>query len=112
MMTMMLEVVIRVMTMSAVVMKMTTTMMIDLVIGVMTEMTIMMMMEMVSGRMAVIMMMEMVIGMMTVMKVTDDCCDHQGGQYVLTLCDWYVASISVMFLAIAETLVLGWVYGT
>ncbi|XP_076445863.1 sodium- and chloride-dependent glycine transporter 1-like [Babylonia areolata] len=36
----------------------------------------------------------------------------QGGQFVMQLCDWYVAVISVMLLAVAEVLVLGWVYGT
>nr|KAG5698953.1 hypothetical protein BaRGS_024874 [Batillaria attramentaria] len=36
----------------------------------------------------------------------------QGGLHVLSLCDWYVASISVMLLAVGETLVLAWIYGT
>ncbi|XP_076451670.1 sodium- and chloride-dependent glycine transporter 2-like isoform X2 [Babylonia areolata] len=36
----------------------------------------------------------------------------QGGQYVLKLCDWYVAAVSVMLMAVGETLVLSWIYGT
>ncbi|KAK7094205.1 sodium- and chloride-dependent GABA transporter 3-like [Littorina saxatilis] len=38
--------------------------------------------------------------------------DFQGGNYALTLCDWYVASISVMLLAVGEVLVIAWVYGS
>lgn len=36
----------------------------------------------------------------------------QGGQYVLKLCDWYVAAVSVMLMAVGEALVLAWVYGS
>ncbi|XP_067658339.1 sodium- and chloride-dependent glycine transporter 2-like [Haliotis asinina] len=38
-------------------------------------------------------------------------CVTQGGIYVLSLMDWYIASISVMVLVVAEVLVLAWVYG-
>ncbi|XP_076451199.1 sodium- and chloride-dependent GABA transporter 2-like [Babylonia areolata] len=36
----------------------------------------------------------------------------QGGQYVLKLCDWYVAAVSLMLMAVAETVILSWIYGT
>ncbi|XP_046570022.1 sodium- and chloride-dependent neutral and basic amino acid transporter B(0+)-like [Haliotis rubra] len=38
-------------------------------------------------------------------------CVTQGGIYVLSLMDWYIASISVMVLVAAEVLVLAWIYG-
>ncbi|KAK3104526.1 hypothetical protein FSP39_004176 [Pinctada imbricata] len=38
-------------------------------------------------------------------------CVTQGGVYVLTLIDWYCASISIMFLAFMESFVLAWLYG-
>ncbi|XP_033764045.1 sodium- and chloride-dependent glycine transporter 2-like [Pecten maximus] len=38
-------------------------------------------------------------------------CVMQGGIYVLTLIDWYCASVSVMFLSLLEVVVIAWVYG-
>ncbi|XP_067658345.1 sodium- and chloride-dependent betaine transporter-like [Haliotis asinina] len=38
-------------------------------------------------------------------------CITQGGIYVLSLMDWYIASISVLVLVVAEVLVLAWIYG-
>ncbi|XP_060068556.1 sodium- and chloride-dependent glycine transporter 2-like [Ylistrum balloti] len=38
-------------------------------------------------------------------------CIMQGGIYVLTLIDWYCASVSVMFLALLEVTVIAWIYG-
>ncbi|XP_022337036.2 sodium- and chloride-dependent glycine transporter 1-like [Crassostrea virginica] len=38
-------------------------------------------------------------------------CITQGGIYVLTLIDWYCASVSVMFLAFLEVIALAWIYG-
>lgn len=38
-------------------------------------------------------------------------CVTQGGIYVLQLIDWYVASVSIMIIAMLEITVLGWIYG-
>lgn len=35
----------------------------------------------------------------------------QGGIYVLTLIDWYCASVSVMLLTFLEVVALAWFYG-
>ncbi|OWF53371.1 sodium- and chloride-dependent glycine transporter 2-like [Mizuhopecten yessoensis] len=39
-------------------------------------------------------------------------CVMQGGIYVLTLIDWYCASISVMLLSLLELIVIAWIYGS
>ncbi|XP_063230449.1 sodium- and chloride-dependent glycine transporter 1 [Bacillus rossius redtenbacheri] len=39
-------------------------------------------------------------------------CITNGGMYVLSLLDWYAASISVILICIVEVVMVGWLYGT